>query len=248
MAGRSASGSGSAVAASRHRSRAPGGCPATYAAPAIRLPRPCFRSRTFVRASSKMRTKALGLPDLELVTEPDERHRVGDPGMRLHRVRQDDTPLRIDLQNLARPEQRRRQLIPLVRIGRQRRQKRIDLVQKRIAACVQCRRVERRMDVEALEPVPRQHGPERCGDRNPTLGVQAIGEIGHEAVMARALCPLESRPRGEPAVTVARAGTRRCLPAAADSAPPDPPRGRDALDSMGRHGRQRTATLADLRR
>ena len=100
-----------------------------------------------------MRTEALGLPNLELVTESDERHRIANPGMHFYRIRQDDTPFRIDLQNLACPEQRRRQLIPLVRIGRQRRQKRIDLVQKHIAACVQGRRVERRMNVEPLESI-----------------------------------------------------------------------------------------------
>ncbi len=135
-----------------------------------------------MRASSRWRTEALRLPNLELVTESDERHRIANPGMHFYRIRQDDTPFRIDLQNLACPEQRRRQLIPFVRIRRQRRQKRIDLVPKHVAACVQSRRVERRMDVEPLESIPGQDGPEGCGDRHTTLRIQLVRKIGHEAV------------------------------------------------------------------
>ena len=129
-----------------------------------------------------MRTEALGLPNLELVTKSDERHRIADPGMHFYCLRQDDTPLRIDLQNFAGPELCRRQLIPLVRIGRQRRQERIDLVQKRVAARVQSLRVERRMNVEPLESIPGQHGPEGCRDRDATLRIQLVGDIAHEAV------------------------------------------------------------------
>ena len=71
----------------------------------------------------QMRTEALRLPDLELVTETHERHAVRDPGMSFHRLGQDHPPFRVDLQDLARAEQGRRELIPLVRIGRQGRQR-----------------------------------------------------------------------------------------------------------------------------
>src|SRR5208283_635454 len=44
------------------------------------------------------------------------------------------------------------------------------------------RRVERRIDIDTLEAVLRQRLPERRRDRNPTLGVEAMGEMRQEAV------------------------------------------------------------------
>ena len=61
VTGRSASGSGSwAVAASRHRSRAPGEVSCTVRGSTIRVPNAFFRSRTFVRASSRCARKRSG--------------------------------------------------------------------------------------------------------------------------------------------------------------------------------------------
>ena len=61
VTGQSASGSGSwAVAASRHRSRSPGEVFCTVRDSTIRLPNVFFRSRTFVRASSRCARKRSG--------------------------------------------------------------------------------------------------------------------------------------------------------------------------------------------
>ena len=48
-----------------------------------------------------MRLEALRLPDLELVSLPDEGDGVADAGMRLQRLAQHDPPFRIDLRGLA---------------------------------------------------------------------------------------------------------------------------------------------------
>ena len=62
--------------------------------------------------------------------------------MRLYAVRQNDTAFRIDLQDFARTQQRRREQIPLLRIGRQPFQQSVDLLQQRIAAALDRLRIQ----------------------------------------------------------------------------------------------------------
>ena len=48
-----------------------------------------------------------------LVAEPDERHRVGDPGMRLQLVRQHHPAFAVDVQGLAPAVKRDLEFLPL---------------------------------------------------------------------------------------------------------------------------------------
>ena len=55
-----------------------------------------------------------GFPDLKLVTETDERHRLGNARMTLQVLAQHHTPLAVDLQRLAGAVERESKLLALV--------------------------------------------------------------------------------------------------------------------------------------
>ena len=204
----------------RHHRGAPAGAPGARAPAPQDLPqlanlRPCLR---------QVRRESVRLPDLELVPEPDEGDRVGDAGMALQALGEDRPALRIDLEDLARAVERRREPVALLRIGREAQEESLDLRHQRVAAGVERRRVERRMDVEPLEAVAGEHGPERRRDRHAPLGVEAAREIRHEAVHGpRALPPGTPPPRRTRRHGGAGARTRRCLRSRGRLASPDPP-------------------------
>ena len=154
----SRSASDSVAVAARHHSRAPGG----FSAAAIRVPSSCLKARTFSVASANSAAKAAGLPDLKFVTETDERHRVGDPRMGFEGLGELNAALAVDLQRLAGAIERQRKLLALIRIRRKARDQRLDLRQQRIAAGIERRPVERRIAIEAVEAVARQHRAERA--------------------------------------------------------------------------------------
>ena len=106
--GRSAS--DSRAAAARHHSRAPGASRAATWEPSCAL-----SARTFWVASASSALETARLPDLKLVTETDERHRVGNPCMALQVLAQDHPALAVDLQCLAGAVERQREPLALFR-------------------------------------------------------------------------------------------------------------------------------------
>ena len=139
------------------------------------------------------------LPDLELVALADEHRLVAEPQRRLQPLLEKDPALRIEAQDLARAQKRRREGVAGLRIGRHRLKQRVDLGDQRVAAAIERRRVERRIGEDALEAVLRQHLAKRRRNRNPPLGVEAVGEIRkksiHQAALRRASEPASDAHR-----------------------------------------------------
>src|SRR5262245_44675105 len=130
----------------------------------------------------ELRAETTRLPDLKLVTEAGEGDLVLDVGMGLQRLGEDRPPLAIDLQHLARAVERRRELLALLRIGRKARDQRLDLLEQRVAAGIERRTVERRVAVEAVEAVAREHCTKGRRNRHTSLGIEAQRVMGHETV------------------------------------------------------------------
>ena len=86
-----------------------------------------------------MRAEALRLPDLKLVSEPDEGHRARNVRVRLQGLGENDAAFRIDRKRLALAKERGRQFLALLRIGRIALDQRFDLREQRLAAGVQRR-------------------------------------------------------------------------------------------------------------
>src|SRR5262249_1173365 len=131
-----------------------------------------------------MRAEAFRLPQLKLLTEADEHDRIGDAGMRLQSLRQHHPALAVDLERLARPVERDCELLPLVRIRRKLLDQLVDLGEQRIAARIDRLTVERRIAVEAVESVAREHRTKRRRDGHTPLGIEPHRVIAHEAVHA----------------------------------------------------------------
>ena len=129
-----------------------------------------------------MRLEARRLPDLELVPLPNEHRLVGQSERRLEALVERHPALCVHAQDLARAEQRGREGVAGRRTGRQRHKQRVDLGQQLQAPAVERRLIERPIGVDALEAVLRQNLPERRGDRDAALGVEAMGEMGEEAI------------------------------------------------------------------
>src|SRR6185312_8142459 len=129
-----------------------------------------------------MRMETARFPNLKLLPLSDETHFRSYSCEFLDAFRENDTTVRIDFQDLARPEQSHREGTALLRIGRVQRQKLIDLPQQRIAAALDCGRIQRGMNEKPLEPVPRQHRPEARRDRHPALRIQPICELRDETI------------------------------------------------------------------
>src|SRR5262249_39935838 len=130
----------------------------------------------------EFRAEAPGLPDLKLVAEAGTGDLVLDAGVRLQRLGQDRPALAVALQPLARAVKRRRKLLALLRVRRNACDQRLDFPQQRIPSRVERGPVERRITIEAFEAVAREHGAERCRDRDSALGVEPHGVVRHEAV------------------------------------------------------------------
>src|SRR5262249_20414774 len=112
----------------------------------------------------EFRAEASGLPDLKLVAETGEGDLVLDAGVALERIGEDRPPLAVDLQHLARAIERRRKLLALVRVRRETRNQRLDLLEQRVASGIQGRTIEGGITIEALETIARQHRAERRRD------------------------------------------------------------------------------------
>ena len=170
--------------------------------------------------------EARRLPDLELVPLPDERRLVPQSERRLQPLVERHPPFRIHAQDLARSQQRGREGVAVRRIGRHGREQRVDFHEQPVASAIERRRVERRIGVDPVEPVLRQNLPKRRRDRNSTLGVETMGEVGEETVQgARPRRAKEPRPNEQGSNGVGAAA-----------------RSVDGMlwDNMGPHGRQRS--------
>ena len=93
--------------------------------------------------------EAVWLPHLKLVTQADKRDLGREAGVRAKVLRKADAPVAIDGEDLDVAVERDRQLIALVRIVRQAREKPIDLFCKSLAACIESRSLERGVAVDA---------------------------------------------------------------------------------------------------
>src|SRR5690606_32776212 len=101
------------------------------------------------------------LPDLKLVSLTDEGDLAGDARKGLERFRQDDPAFRIHLQRLACPQQRDRIRIVPRRVRPVIAKQTVDLLQQLVSATVQRFAIQRRMDIQPLESIARQHRTER---------------------------------------------------------------------------------------
>ena len=192
--------------------------------------------------------EALRLPDLELVALADEGHPVADPRMVADRLGQDHASLPIAFEDLALADQRRRQILVILRERLEIGEARPDRVAKMVAARVDRLTVEGRAAVDPVEPVHRQHRPERRGNRNPPLGVEPICEGGNEFVHAPRL-PRRAAPSA--ARSLPRAGWSPEAARSTDETRTPARRLRNAMvatrptlswDSMGYHGTDWEAT------
>ena len=95
------------------------------------------------------RFEALRGPHLKLVAKADKSDLGSKPAWRAKRFRKDDASVAIDGENLDVAVKGDRQLVALVRIVRQACEKPIDLLRKSLAACIECRSIERGVAVDA---------------------------------------------------------------------------------------------------
>src|SRR6185312_11553385 len=138
--------------------------------------------------------ETFGLPDLKLVTQPDENDRVRDPRVQLQTLAQLHPALAVDLQRLARPIERQGQPLPLLRIWREASDQRLDLGDQRVAASIDRGTVERRSTVEALEAIAGEHRTKRSRNRDAPLGIEPRRDVRHEAVHTQHSTPARSGP------------------------------------------------------
>ncbi len=165
--------------------------------------RPCSRAQASNPRPRRleMRGEPRGLPDLELVPLPDEHRLLFEAERRLHPVVEHHPPLRIHAQDLARSEQRGGEGVARRRERRQRGQAAQSISARSCwppqssAGCI-----ERGIGVDALESVLRQRLTEGGRNRDPALGVEAVGEMREEAVH-------EAPRRQKPAASGERSST-----------------------------------------
>jgi len=127
--------------------------------------------------------EALGRPQLKLVTKADKSDLGADAGVSAKRLRKDDASVAVDREDLNVAVERDRQLVSLVRIVRQAREKPIDFLRKSLAACIEGWSVERGVTVDAAGvSVTLEDVAEGCGDRDAALGVDLVRECRDKAV------------------------------------------------------------------
>src|SRR3990170_5594752 len=117
-----------------------------------------------------MSFETLRLPHLEFLAEADKGDVRGDAGVLAQAFGENGASVLIDGKNLARTEQRSRELIFLIRIRCEILDQRVDLVDQSLAAGVERRRIERRIAVDAVEAVLGEDCAERSRDRNAAFG------------------------------------------------------------------------------
>jgi hypothetical protein len=86
---------------------------------------------------------------LKLVTEANKRDGGVQAGVGAKALRKDDAAVAIDRENLDVAVERDRQLVALIRIVRQAREKPVDFLCKSFAACIECTSIERGVAVES---------------------------------------------------------------------------------------------------
>src|SRR6476619_1395281 len=97
-------------------------------------------------------------------------------GMLPEPLRQNGASVLIDRKDFACAEQGGGELVALVRIGRQTFDKAVDLVDQPLASCVERRRIERRVAINAVKAVLGEDCAERCRNGDSALRVDFIGE------------------------------------------------------------------------
>ena len=93
--------------------------------------------------------EARGLPHLEFAAEADKSDVGRKAGVGAKPFRKHDASVLIDGEDVHVTIERDRQLVALVRIIRQAVEKPVDLARKALAACIECRSVERGVAVDA---------------------------------------------------------------------------------------------------
>ena len=127
--------------------------------------------------------KALWLPHLKLITKADKRDCGIDPCMRPKDFRKHDAAVAIDREHLDVAVECDRELIALIRIVWQAREKPVDLFRKSFAACIERWSIERGVAVDAASvAVALKDGAERGWDGDPAFGVDFVCECRDKAV------------------------------------------------------------------
>ena len=93
--------------------------------------------------------EALRFPHLKFLTQADKSDVGRKSGVRAKRFRKDDASVAIEAKDLDVAVERDRQLVPLVRIVWQAREKPIDLLCKALAACIERWSIERGVAIDA---------------------------------------------------------------------------------------------------
>ena len=126
----------------------------------------------FLGGLRKLRAETSRLPDLKLVAKAGERDGIRNSGMGLQGIREDHPPFPVDLQDFAGAVERRRKLLALLRVRRILRYQALDLLEQRIAACVQRWAIEGWVTIKSLETVAAQHRAERGRNGHAALGIE----------------------------------------------------------------------------
>ena len=120
--------------------------------------------------------EALRLPHLKFFAKTDEGDVAGDAGVLAQALRKDRASILVNAEDFAGAEQRGGELVLLVGIRSEVFDQRMNLVDKTLAAGVECGRVERRITVDAVEAVFGEDSAERSRDRNAAFGVDLVGK------------------------------------------------------------------------
>src|SRR5690606_12959629 len=90
-------------------------------------------------------------PHLKLVAKADKCDVILNTGMAAKRFRKDDAPVAVDAENLDVAVERDRELVSLVRIVRQAREKPVDLSRKSLAARIKGWSIDRGVAIDSAD-------------------------------------------------------------------------------------------------
>ena len=113
--------------------------------------------------------EGLRSPHLKLVAKADKCDVILQIGVAAKAFRKDDTAIPVDAENLDVAVECDREFVSLVRIVRQACEKPIDLLRKSLAACIECRSIDRGVAIDAADAslavaVTFEDGSERRGN------------------------------------------------------------------------------------
>jgi hypothetical protein len=121
--------------------------------------------------------------------------------MRAKRFRNDDAPVPVEGENLDIAVERDRELIALIRIVRQAREKPVDLARKPFAAAIECRSVERGVAVDAGASSSAIAGPFPCSretrsslELTPADPMKLTPVAVATKLPSRCVCPATGQP------------------------------------------------------